>query len=173
MDAGRWFATTSFDGASAPVTAAIRELLTMLDAVQPTALDLQRSHIVNLGHDWAEYEVEVLFAHRDDEADVTLALGPAGALVAWLTTHEHVYPQDGSGERSWTTVVVDAVAALLRGEYVVEEHYRGDALVKTTVRDLVDDGREVTTTGSLFALLPILRCVDRVERRTIDFGCLG
>jgi hypothetical protein len=146
----------------------------MLDAVQPTALDRERSHIRLEGHGWHEYEVEVLMAHRDDqEADVTLAIGADGALVSWLTTHDHVYPQDGSTERPWTTVVVDATAAILRGEYVVEEHYRGDKLMKTKVRDVVESGRTVTETGSLLALLPLLRRMDRVERRSIGFDCLG
>ena len=174
MDGGRWFAATSLEGVSTPVVAAVRELLRMLDAVQPTALDRHRSHIVTSGHGWHEYEAEVLLAHRDgDEADVTLAAGPAGALVSWLTTHEHVYPKDGIGERPWTTVAVDAVAGVLRGEYVVEEHYRGERLIKTTVRDLRDGERAVTTTGSLLNLLPSLRRVDRVEGRTISFDCLA
>lgn len=70
-------------------------------------------------------------------------------------------------------MAVDAVAGVLRGEYVVEEHYRGERLIKTTVRDLRDGERAVTTTGSLLNLLPSLRRVDRVERRTISFDCLA
>lgn len=136
----------------------------MLDAVRPRALDRQRSHIVTEAHGWIEYEAEVLLAHRDDdEADVTLAVGSAGALLSWLTTHDHIYPQDATSERTWTTVTVDAVAAVLRGEYVVEEHYRGDRLVKTTLRDSVDAGRTVTIMGSILSLLPFVRRTDRVE----------
>lgn len=68
---------------------------------------------------------------------------------------------------------MDATAAILRGEYVVEAHYRGDKLMKTKVRDVVESGRTVTETGSLLALLPFLRRMDRVERRSIGFDCLG
>jgi hypothetical protein len=174
MDASRWFRTVSVQGASEPVMSVLRELVAMLNAVQPTALDRDRSHVVVDDHDWIEYEVEVLLAHRaDDEATVTLAVGAGGALLSWLNTHDHIYPEDGSSERPWTNVVVDAVAAVLRGEYEVEDHYRGDKFVKTTVRDLVDAGQTVTIMGSILSLLPFFGRVDRVERRSVSFDCLG
>ena len=172
MDPSRWFGAVSVETASAAVTEVLRELMTMLDTVQPTAMDRARSHVVAQGHGWAEYEVEILLAHQHDhDEDITLAVGADGALLSWLGTHDHVYPHDGSRERPWTTVVVDAVAAILRGEYEVIEHYRGDNLVKTTVHDAVE-GRTLTTIGSLVSLLPFRR-VDRVERRSVRFGCLG
>ena len=162
----------SVETASAAVTDALRQLMTMLDTVQPTAMDRARSHVVGQGHGWVEYEVEILLAHQHDhDQDITLAVGADGALLSWLGTHDHVYPHDGSHERPWTTVLVDAVAAILRGEYEVIEHYRGDNLVKTTVHDAVE-GRTLTTIGSLVSLLPFRRA-DRVERRSVRFGCLG
>lgn len=82
----------------------------------------------------------------------------------------HEAPQ---GTEPWTTVIVDAVAALLRGEYEVRDHYRGDRLVRTSIHDTLLGDRHVSTSGSLLGLLPILRRVDRVERRTVDFRCHG
>jgi hypothetical protein len=68
-------------------------------------------------------------------------------------------------------VVVDLTAAVLRGEYAVENHYSGDHLVKTRVVDLRDDERHVSTTGFLPAVLLAWKRSRRVERRTVDFGC--
>lgn len=149
-------------------------MVEMLDVVQPQALDLERSHVITSAHAWAEYEAEFRLAHADGaEADITVAVGSDEALLSWLMAHEHVYADDGDAERPWTTVVVDAVAALLRGEYEVREHYRGERLVKTSVHDTLLGDRHVSTSGSLLGLLPILRRVDRVERRTVDFRCRG
>ncbi len=151
----------------------LQALLPMLNEVQPQALDPQRSHILSTGHEWREYDVEFLLAHREDEdSDITVAVGAKEALISWLMAHEHIYPEDGA-DRPWTTVVVDAVAALLRGEYEVLDHYRGDRLVKTTVHDTILGGQHVTTSGSLLGLLPFLRRVARVERRTVNFQCRG
>lgn len=172
MDPSRWFDSVSVDGASPAVSDVLHELVAMLDAVQPTAMDRARSHVVGQGHGWVEYEVEFLLAHRhDDNEDVTVAVGADGALLSWLSVHDHVYPSDGSRERPWTTVVVDAVAAILRSEYEVIEHYRGTSLVKTSVYDAAE-GRTLLTVGSLMSLLP-LRRVDNVQRRTVHFNCLG
>jgi hypothetical protein len=148
-------------------------LVEMLDVVQPQALNRERSHVVTDGHGWAEYDVEILLAHADDtDADITVAVGHDGAVIGWLMAHEHVYADDGNADRPWTTVVVDAVAALLRGEYEVQEHYRGEHLVKTSVHDTLLGGEHVSTSGSLLGLLPF-RKIDRIERRTVDFRCLG
>jgi stage V sporulation protein SpoVS len=87
--------------------------------------------------------------------------------------HEHVYADDGDTERPWTTVVVDAVAALLRGEYEVHDHYRGARLVKTRVHDTLLGRRHISTSGSLLGLLPFFSKVDRVGRRAVDFRCRG
>lgn len=147
-------------------------MVEMLDVVQPQALDLDRSHVITSGHGWAQYDAEFRLAHSDGpEADITVAVGSEEALLSWLMAHEHVYADDGDAERPWTTVIVDAVAALLRGEHEVRDHYRGDRLVKTSVHDTLLGDRHVSTSGSLSGLLPILRRVDRVERRTVDFRC--
>jgi hypothetical protein len=170
--AAQWFGEVSLDNAPEPAREVFRCLVEMLDVVQPQALDRARSRAVDSGHGWREYAVEFRLAHVDDpEADITVALGDREALLSWLMAHEHVYPDDGTPERAWTTVVVDAVAALLRGEYEVHEHYRGSRLIKTSVHDSVMGGRHVSTSGSLLGLLPFLRKADRIERRKVDFRC--
>jgi hypothetical protein len=167
-----WFGRVSLDAAPDSARRVFDELSRMLDVVQPEALDRARSHAVDSGHDWNAYDVEFRLAHGDDErSDITVAVGKEEALVSWLMAHEHIYPDDGGEGRPWTTVVVDAVAALLRGEYEVRDHDRGDRLVKTSVHDRPLGGRHVSTSGSLLGLLPLLRRIDRVERRTIDFRC--
>jgi hypothetical protein len=173
VTASSWFREVPSDlpVASRAVVAALVE---MLDVVQPQALDRARTQIRTTGHGWAEYDVEFRLAHADDaDADITVAVGSDEALLSWLMAHEHVCADDGDAERPWTTVVVDAVAALLRGEYEVRDHYRRDRLVKTSVHDTLLGDRHVSTSGSLLGLLPFLRRVDRVERRTVDFRCRG
>jgi len=169
-----WFRVVELGETPAAGREVLTGLVEMLDAVQPQALDRERSHVVSEGHGWAAYDVEFLLAHRDDEdADITVAVGRDEALLSWLMAHEHVYADDGDRERPWTTVVVDAVAALLRGEYEVRDHYRGTRLVKTSVHDTLLGQRHISTSGSLLGLLPFFGRVDRVERRTVDFRCRG
>jgi hypothetical protein len=171
VDASRWFAVTRTQGASAVVEDVLRELLAMLDEVRPAALDRDRSHVVVDGHDWFDHDVEVLLAHRDThQADVRLAIGAKDVLLSWSGVHDHIYPEDGSADQPWTAVAADTVAAVLRGKFIVEAHYRGDNLVKTVV---VRDGRRVLTIGSPLVLLPFFGRADRVERLTTDFECLG
>lgn len=171
MDESPWFREVSLNGAPQSARDILDALVTMLDEVQPAGLDCARSYVTTTGHEWREYDVQFLLAHSDEESDITLAVGGNEALVSWLMAHEHIYPEDGDAERPWTTVVVDAVAALLRGEYEVTDHYRGDRLVKTTIHDTLLGGKHISTSGSLLGLLPFLRRVDRVERRTVDFRC--
>lgn len=174
MPAVTWFRDVAHEGIPPSSRAVLDGLVQMLDAVQPQALDRERSHVASEGHGWAAYDVEFLLAHADQpDWDITVAVGRDEALIGWLMAHEHVWPDDETADRPWTTVVVDAVAALLRGEYEVQEHYRGTRLVKTSVHDTLLGRRHVSTSGSLLSLLPFLGRVDRVERRTVDFRCRG
>ncbi len=54
-------------------------------------------------------------------------------------------------------MVVDAVAAVLRGEYEVENHYRGRHLAKTMVNDVAHPShkRTASTTGSLVFMVAV------------------
>lgn len=75
------------------------------------------------------------------------------------------------GDRPWTTVAIDAVAGILRGDYEIEETYKGRRLIRTRVIDAGDpDGpRPITETGSLFGWIPTPRS-KRIERRRVGFG---
>jgi hypothetical protein len=152
------------------VLEALEQLVRMLDALAPARLDPHRSSINDRGHGWtAPNTVGVRLAHTSDEtADVSIALEPKSAIVEWLETHEHVFPEDGGADRPWTTVVADVVAAALRGEYEVELHYRGDRLVKTRLVGAARDGLVLSTTGSLVGWLR--RGPVRVETRRLDYG---
>ena len=174
MAASTWFRQSPPQDLPPAAQAVLARLVEMLDVVHPQALDRARSHVITSGHGWAEYDVEFLLAHADDEeADITVAVGRDEALLSWLMAHEHIYVDDGDAERPWTAVIVHAVAALLRGEYEVRDYYRGDRFVKTSVHDTLLGARQISTTGSLLGLIPFLRRIDRVERRTIDFRCRG
>ncbi len=114
MAASTWFREVAKQGVPQSSQQVLDELVQMLDAVQPQALDRERSHVVSSGHGWTAYEVEFLLAHLDHpDWDITVAVGADEALISWLMAHEHVYREDGDAERPWTRVVVDAVAALL------------------------------------------------------------
>lgn len=145
------------------------ELVRMLDAVQPTRLDRSRS-AVRVEGAGESAEAGFLLAHVDGErADIVLEVDTVEATIYWLTMHEHVMPQDGSEDRPWTVVVVDAVAAILRGEYEIEEVRKRGRLVKTRLIDR-SDGRVLSVTGGLFAwLLPGRAAVS--PRESLDFGC--
>ncbi len=94
------------------------------------------------------------------------------AVVSWLSAEEFVTPADGGEQRPWTTVVVDVLAAVMRGEYAVEEHYRGKHWVKTRIVDVADpeQHRHLGTSGSLlWSWLP-WPGAKRVEQKRLDFG---
>ena len=64
-------------------------------------------------------------AHAD-RADWSIAamIGPRDGMVMSAWTHEHFEPRD-TGERAWTTQMVDFAAELLRGDVEIETTYRG------------------------------------------------
>jgi hypothetical protein len=166
-----WFGSVELAGAPPPAVEVVAELVRMLDVVAPAFLDGERSQVTTESGGW-DLPVEVLLAHAADEAaDVTVAVGADQALVAWLTTHEHVYAADGGGARPWTAVVADCVAAILRGEYEVQDGYWGWRLVRSSVVD-VASGRVVSETGGLLGLL-LPRRMTTVRRRRVDYGCRG
>lgn len=169
----RWFSAVDVEDAhtGAPVEEALRQLAEMLDTLAPVRVNRDRSTIRSHGHGWRAHGVSVDLAHdTNPEADLCVGLDAEGAIVAWLDTHKHVFPDDGDDSRPWTTVVADVVAAALRGEYQVERHYRGDRLVKTRIVDIAVPGnpRDLGTTASLFGWLR--RGPTRVERKRLDYG---
>jgi hypothetical protein len=168
--AARWFGTVAVESLTPVSREVLRELITMLDAVDPIEVELDRSKISSR-HDWIALEgPEVTIAHRNhDEAIITIVIGESEAIVSWLSVHDHIDESEGSPERPWTKVVADAVAALLRGHYEVEDHYRGRRLVKSRVFDVHDEPRRhISTNGNLLGLLPWGK--RRVERTVVNFG---
>ena len=146
----------------------------MLDATNPTLLERTRSSIRDTGHGWTmRSAVEVLLAHEGGEQwDIEVAFGETEAIIAWLDTHEHVFSDEPwDGDRPWATVVVDVVAAALRGEYQIERIHRGDRLIATRIVDVSDPERPriVSTTGSLLGLVPWPK-KRRTEPEALDYG---
>jgi len=65
--------------------------------------------------------IVVRLVHANDpHATIEVTVDERQAFIEWLSAHEHLDVGDDSTERSWTTQLVDAVAALLPGEYEVQ-----------------------------------------------------
>jgi hypothetical protein len=128
-DLARWFGKIELRvEPGAPITALLGELVKMLDALRPTRVDRASSSV----HQERNRSVVVVLAHdADEDGGMTIEAGDKSAIISWLSAHEHVDSDDGNDERPWTSVVVDVAAAALRGDYVVEDHYRGSHWVKT------------------------------------------
>jgi hypothetical protein len=166
-----WFGTVSLDGAPPASKGLVDELARMLDQVQPDLLDTQRSHAIDSGHGW-QLPVEVVLRHQTDPgSNVSIGIGEDEAIVAWLSTYEHLFDGPEHGDTPWTSVVVDVVAAVLRGEYAVEETRKGGSVVRTKVIDLVA-GRVVSTTAVLFWQLNPRRSNRRGPLR-LSYACRG
>jgi len=108
---------------------------------------------------------------NDPHATIEVTVDERQAFIEWLSAHEHLDVGDDSTERSWTTQLVDAVAALLPGEYEVQDSYLGRLLVKTRVVDVANPSvpRVISTIGTL--LLPLSAFEPtRVRRRRVSFG---
>ena len=109
-------------------------------------------------------------SHRS-RRDHLRTLGDGDGIIFWLSDHEHMFPADAPSDRPWTTLAVGAIAELLCGKYVVEDHSRGKRPVKIRIIDVRDPAGErvMETIGTPLALLP-WPGPKRVERRRIDFG---
>lgn len=162
-----WVAHTGSGDATSPVRAFLDELGDMLDEYRPTKLAPEHSSLV-----WRDAGIEVTLAHREQaDGDIVVVLEDREATIAWAATHEHVYPQDAvAGERAWTSLIVDAVAAALRGEFIFEVVHRGRVWVRTRTIVIDDDTEQVlATTGSMWGWL-VLWQPPRVTRQRIDYG---
>lgn len=169
-DLSAWFGSVNLAGAPRRAELVAAELGRMLDQVRPK-LDRHRSVVRVLKHG-GRAEAGFNMAHLDgSHADLLLVVDDVEATLYWVAMHDHVTPEDGSDERPWTSVAVDAVAAVLRGEYEVEEVRRRGRLVKSRLIDRAD-GRVLGVTGGLFAWLLPGRSVTGPRQR-LDFGCRG
>ncbi len=172
-DVRRWFGSVELTDAPDAARTVLAQIVRMLDALHPSQLDPAGSRVRSIGHGWTlPRAVEIHLRHRlDPAAGIDVVVGPDEAIVCWLKTHEHIYAADATPSRPWTTIVVDATAAVLRGEYEVESIYRGNRLLRSRIIDVAD--AQQTTVGESGTLvsswLPGLR-PRRVERRRLDYG---
>jgi hypothetical protein len=167
MESTRWFARVEMDSAPEAARSVLAELIVMLDATLPSALDPARSHALDSGHGWAA-DVEIKLAHAETpEYDVELTIDADEATLFWMGIHEHIYADDGTVDRPWPLVVVDAVAAIIRGEYTVERTLRWGRVIRARLLDDVT-GRRLSETGNLFGLIP---GPTKTERVSVDFRC--
>jgi hypothetical protein len=173
--AERWFSSVDLNGAPDAAVRVIRELVRMLDQVQPQLLDPGRCRVRSSdpGGRPRDRTVEIALAHlTEPDSDVSVVVDSDGAVVYWLGAHEHVDASDDAARRPWTTVVVDVAHSVLRGAYAVENHYRGNLLVRMKIIDTADPNgpRVVEDQGSLLtAWIPWPR-MSRIELRRVDFG---
>lgn len=172
----RWFSSVVTAGAPAAALSVVDELVRMLDQAQPTLLDPERSVIGPAGTTWPEYDWLIRITHKSyADAAISIAVDKDHAVVSWSNAHEHVYSEDGTAERPWMTVVVDAVAAVLRGEYVVETRYKGDRPVRATILDMADPDapRMVSEVGTLLSSWFPWPRVTQIERSRLSYGARG
>jgi hypothetical protein len=146
----------------------------MLEATRPSLID-PAACTVNSSAGWTDGGTEILLAHRDTddlELNIEVVVGKKDGLVAWLGAHEHVYSTDATDDRPWTSMLVDLAAAVLRGEYEVEECYRRGRRVKVRIIDVFGPGSErvISESGTLISSwLPGLGPIER-RRRRVDYG---
>lgn len=172
-DAGevrRWFGSVALPSPiPAEAAAILDELVALLDLLDPRLIDRDRSSIGTRGSAGDDRTVTLEIKHiSDSSATVNVDVAGSGAVAGWLGTHEHVDVADGNAGRPWTSVVVDVVAAALRGEYEVERIHRGRRLVRTRVRDTVRDGTVISETVSLLAWFPLRRSSTQIQRLDFD-----
>lgn len=120
--------------------AVLNELGAMLDELAPAGLDRSRSLLSwsQVSHA-SEQMAQVSLEHTTHRHwSVNIRVMPNSAEICWLSAHEHVDEDDAWDDRPWTSVVADAVASILRGEYEVEEVTRLGRWYKPRVIDVSD-----------------------------------
>jgi hypothetical protein len=146
------------------------ELRQMLELVQPSKLDTQRSS--------ARFDadgVDVSLGHVDrDDWKIWASVGERDAIVSTGWAHEHFFPGSPAEEeeRSWTTAIVDFIAEILRGEIETETTFRGKAAI--SVRHLnIDENGEWALLGRTFFPVParlLLWRPKRTETERLSFS---
>lgn len=157
----------------APPQRAVLDLLAqMLDSYAPSLLDRQRSMIRRLrASSPLRDAIAIEMVHADENKSIHVDLGRDEAVVTWLSYHEHIEVSDDHLRRAWTTQVVDAVATILRGDYELEEHYRGNRWIKTRFKERPDpEGPPVTSEVSSLLAWLIPFGAKRIETHSIGFG---
>lgn len=152
---------------SGPVSDFLSELKEMLEHVRPAALDEAASSAEVRGE-----VVEVRLVHaREPDWSIWAEAEERSIVVGVAELHEHFGPEwSGDGERAWTTVAVDFVAELLRGEIEIHTTYRGKTPAAVRHRR-VGEADELGYTGTIAAL--VFWRPKRTEVEVVDFDAEG
>jgi hypothetical protein len=155
--------------------AALAALGDMLDRLQPSELDAERS-----GVRWVVDEsgncrhmVRVTLEHKTrGDATVEAAIWSDQASVEWLGEDEHTDEWEAGPEEEWTTVVADIVGAILRGDYAVEDTHWLGRWIKTRALDVSDPVRPKRLFFSVnWPWWLLVRPPGaKVTRQSLDFG---
>jgi hypothetical protein len=132
---------TGADGVPAPAQQQLLDGLgEMLDDLRPVALDRARSRMRWTAAEYGEgTSVSVTLEHRlRPDWTVSIQAGPSNAAVSWLSVHDEFDETDESDAYPWTSLVVENVAAILRGEYEVEQTTRLGRWYRTSIIDVSD-----------------------------------
>lgn len=142
----------------------LRALDQLLDTLEPSELDPTRSYAI---------DGEFYLAHRVDVfGDIEVSVSPGATYVntELKGPPEEIYEvaptADGSG---WLSDLVDSVAEIVTGTYLIETFDWGNRRFRTVVHG--PDHRYVS--GPIFGLLPVPRRLLTVARRELTYGCRG
>lgn len=91
-------------------------LARMLDAGEPAALDRLASTASRCDVEW--FEVVLAHAHREDWS-LRVLVSDDEVYLTWLVAHASLVECDEADGRSWMSVAVDLVEAIMRGEYEI------------------------------------------------------
>jgi hypothetical protein len=153
---------SAIERASGSVGDFLSELKRMIEHVRPAALDEARS---SASADGRVAEVELVHAERPDWS-VWAEAREDEIVVGVAELHEHFGAEwSADGERPFTTVAVDFIAELLRGEVEITTTYRGGTPAAVSHR-LVDRPEPLGHTGTIAALMfwrPKRTTVERVS----------
>ena len=113
----------------------------MLAALEPRSLDESRSSV-----DFDDDGLQLMLVHSGQEGlAIFVAVGAAEAIVGIGSAHEHFAADEvAEGARPWTTLVVDFVAEILRGQIEVETTYRGNSAISVDHFRVEEDGDRVS-----------------------------
>lgn len=157
-----WFAHGLMEVSPPAHFAALLALEDLLKRLRPAALDPSRSYAI---------DGQFHLAHRIDEVgniDVHLSSG-ATYVDSTLTGPQDVLRTPSEDEAGWIGELVEEVATILSGTYVVETVTWGDRPVRTVVH-----GPEYRhQTGPLRGLLPVPGRLLTVTRRDLTYDCRG
>jgi hypothetical protein len=188
-----WFGSVDMRGAIPAGVDVVAQLERLLDQTQPTLVQRDRSWIkargrgwpppelvppdlpLNALSDWPECEIGIRLGHAtDSEADITVGVGRNHAVVGALGGRITLPVTNDAGVLD----VVDEAGNALRAQYVWEEHYRGQRLLRWELAAVgihVDgtEGRHVHRSFRARRAWLHLSRPTRVARRVVTYGLQG